>query len=111
MKTKEFFTAIASNETLSEDLRNFATASLEKLDKANASRATKLAEKKAVENAPIIEAITAYLNENKGAHLASEIASAVNVSVPKAIAMCNKIDGIVKGEQRVGSRIVTTYSL
>ena len=64
MKTKEFYNAIASNETLSADLRDFATEALAKLDKANASRATKLAEKKATENAPIIEAIQNYLKAN-----------------------------------------------
>lgn len=111
MRTKEFYNAIATNETLSAEIREFAVKAIEKLDKSNENRATKAAEKKAIENAPIIEAVVKFLNENKGAHTAAEIAAAVGISTPKATAMANKVEGIIKGEGRIGNRIVITYSL
>lgn len=112
MTTKNFYNAIASNESLSAELREFAANAIEKLNKSNENRATKAAEKRAAENAPIIEAITNYLNENKGEWFtAAEIGAKVDISTPKAIAMVNKVEGIKKGEKRIGSRIVGTYSL
>ena len=111
MTTKNFYNAIAANETLSAELREFAAAAIEKMDKSAASRAEKAAEKKSIEDAPIIEAITNYLRENPGAHTASDIAAAVGIKTPKATAVLRKVEGVNVGEGKKDKRIVKTYSL
>ena len=110
MTTRNFYETIAANETLSAELREFAAAAIEKMDKSAASRAEKAAEKKSIEDAPIIEAITNYLRENPGAHTASDIAAAVGIKTPKATAVLRKVAGHV-GEGKKDKRIVKTYSL
>jgi len=111
MTTRNFYETIAANETLSTELREFAAAAIEKMDKSAASRAEKAAEKKSVEDAPIIEAITNYLRENPGAHTASDIAAAVGIKTPKATAVLRKVEGVNVGEGQKDKRIVKTYSL
>jgi GTP-sensing pleiotropic transcriptional regulator CodY len=111
MTTRNFYETIAANETLSADLREFAAAAIEKMDKSAASRAEKAAEKKSIEDAPIIEAITNYLRENPGAHTASDIAAAVGIKTPKATAILRKVEGVNVGEGKKDKRIVKTYSL
>lgn len=111
MTTRNFYETIAANETLSAELREFAAAAIEKMDKSAASRAEKAAEKKSIEDAPIIEAITNYLRENPGAHTASDIAAAVGIKTPKATAVLRKVEGVNVGEGQKDKRIVKTYSL
>lgn len=111
MTTRNFYETIAANETLSTELREFATAAIEKMDKSAASRAEKAAEKKSIEDAPIIEAITNYLHENPGEHTASDIAAAVGIKTPKATAVLRKVEGVNVGEGKKDKRIVKTYSL
>ena len=111
MTTRNFYETIAANETLSAELREFAAAAIEKMDKSAASRAEKAAEKKSIEDAPIIEAITNYLRENPGTHTASDIAAAVGIKTPKATAVLRKVEGVNVGEGQKDKRIVKTYSL
>lgn len=111
MTTRNFYETIAANETLSAELREFAAAAIEKMDKSAASRAEKAAEKKSIEDAPIIEAVTNYLRENPGAHTASDIATAVGIKTPKATAVLRKVEGVNVGEGQKDKRIVKTYSL
>jgi GTP-sensing pleiotropic transcriptional regulator CodY len=111
MTTRNFYETIAANETLSAELREFAAAAIEKMDKSAASRAEKAAEKKSIEDAPIIEAITNYLRENPGVHTASDIAAAVGIKTPKATAVLRKVEGVNVGEGKKDKRIVKTYSL
>lgn len=111
MTTRNFYETIAANETLSAELREFATAAIEKMDKSAASRAEKAAEKKSIEDAPIIEAVSNYLRENPGAHTASDIAAAVGIKTPKATAVLRKVEGVSVGEGQKDKRIVKTYSL
>ena len=111
MTTRNFYETIAANETLSAELREFAAAAIEKMDKSAASRAEKAAEKKSIEDAPIIEAITNYLRENPGVHTASDIADAVGIKTPKATAVLRKVEGVNVGEGKKDKRIVKTYSL
>ena len=89
MTNREFLNAVATNETLSEDVRAYANASIEKLDAALAARKNKPS-KKAVENAPIIEQI---VNEVLGseAMTASQVAEVVGISVQKASALLRAI--------------------
>lgn len=111
MTTRNFYETIAANETLSAELREFAAAAIEKMDKSAASRAEKAAEKKSIEDAPIIEAIANYLRENPGAHTASDIAAAVGIKTPKATAVLRKVEGVNVGKGQKDKRIVKTYSL
>jgi GTP-sensing pleiotropic transcriptional regulator CodY len=107
MTTRNFYETIAANETLSAELREFAAAAIEKMDKSAASRA----EKKSIEDAPIIEAVTNYLRENPGVHTASDIAAAVGIKTPRATAVLRKVEGVNVGEGKKDKRIVKTYSL
>lgn len=85
MTNRDFLTAIASNETLSTELIEHATAALAKMDAANEARKNKPS-KKAVENAPIMEQIVNEVLTSE-AQTASAIAEAIGVSVQKASAL------------------------
>lgn len=66
MTNREFFTAIAAVEALPVELREFATASIEKLDHTNELRKEAVAKKsaeKAAEKAPIREAVVACITD------------------------------------------------
>ena len=56
MTNREFLTAIANMENISEELKAEATARIEKLDATNEARKNKPS-KKAIENAPVMEQI------------------------------------------------------
>lgn len=105
-----FLSAIANGEMYPE-IQADAAELLEKHNKAAASRAEKAAEKKSIEDAPIIEAITNYLRENPGVHTASDIANAVGIKTPKATAVLRKVEGVSVGEVVVNKRVVKSYSL
>ena len=86
MTNREFFTAIASNATLSSELVEFATQAIAKLDKRNASRSSKPS-KTAIANEPIKASIIEYVTAHANA-LASGIAEACEISTQKASALC-----------------------
>ena len=86
MTNREFFTAIASNATLSAELVKFATEAIAKLDKRNASRSSKPS-KTAIANEPIKASIVEYVMAHANA-LASDIAEACEISTQKASALC-----------------------
>ena len=90
MTNREFFTAIAAMENLSEELIQHAEAELEKLNKRNAARAAKPT-KAQKENEPIKEEIVKFLTEKGGFHTASEIMEACEISVQKASALCRQL--------------------
>ena len=96
MTNREFFTAIVNSE-VSDELKAFATEAIEKLDARNAKRASKPS-KKSLENEPIKASIKDFLES--GSHLASEIASSLEISVNKASALCRQMvaDGVLKVE-------------
>ena len=87
MTNREFFTNIA-NGTITELEIEHAKTALEKLDATNAKRKEKAAEgksKKALENAPLAdEAFVILGSETK---TASDIATAMSISSPKATAL------------------------
>lgn len=85
MTNREFLTAIASNETIAEDLKAFAAERLAKLDATNEARKNKPS-KKAQENAPIMEQIVNEVLTSE-AQTASAVAEAVGISVQKASAL------------------------
>ena len=86
MTNREFFTAIASNTTLSAELVEFATEAIAKLDKCNASRSSKPS-KTAIANEPIKASIVEYVTAHAKS-LASDIAVACEISTQKASALC-----------------------
>lgn len=62
MTNRDFYNAIATNETLTAEIRDFATAAIEKMDARNASRSSKPS-KTAIANEPIKAAILAALTD------------------------------------------------
>lgn len=94
-----------------EAMRDSAKKLLDSYQKQVEKRKSKAAEKKSIEDAPIIEAVTNYLRENPGAHTASDIAAAVGIKTPKATAVLRKVEGVNVGEGKKDKRIVKTYSL
>ena len=95
MTNREFLNAIATNETLSEELRNEATARIEKMDAALTARKNKPS-KKATENAPIIEQIIGVLTTE--AKTAAAIAEETGISTQKASALLRAIVADGKAE-------------
>lgn len=95
MTNREFFTAIASNATLSAELVEFATEAIAKLDKRNASRASKPS-KTAIANEPIKASIVEYVTAHANA-LAKDIAVACEISTQKASSLCVQLinDGVL----------------
>lgn len=85
MTNREFLTAIANMENISEELKAEATARIEKLDATNEARKNKPS-KKATENAPIMEQIATEVLGTE-AKTAATIAEAVGISVQKASAL------------------------
>ncbi len=93
MTSRDFFTAIASNEAVATDLRDYATEQIAKLDAKNAKRSSKPS-KTQVANEPIKEAIVAYLTEKGTAETAPDIA--VALSTEEAPLTHNKIGSLCR---------------
>ena len=89
MTNREFLTAIANMENISEELKAEATARIEKLDATNEARKNKPS-KKATENAPILEQIYGEILTNE-AQTASAVAEAAGISVQKANALLRQL--------------------
>lgn len=108
MTNREFFTAVIA-ESKNADLVQFATEAIEKLDARNARRAS-TPSKTQVANEPIIKAISELLTEEP--KLASEIASALEISTQKASALVKKIDGVKVTDVKVkGKGVQKGYSI
>ena len=88
MTNREFYTAIV-NGTINEEVIAHASNAIAKLDERNAKRASKPS-KKSLENEPIKESIANLLVDGN-ARLASEIASALELSVSKVSALCRQM--------------------
>ncbi len=86
MTNREFLTAIV-NANLSDEMTQFATDAIAKMDKRNADRSSKPS-KTAIANAPIKEAILAFVAENPKA-IAADVAKGVGLdSLAKASGLC-----------------------
>jgi ribosomal protein S25 len=116
MTNREFLTAIANMENISEELKAEATARIEKLDATNEARKNKPS-KKSTENAPIMEQIANEILTSE-AQTASAIAEAAGISVQKASALLRQLvaDGKAtvtevkipkKGTQKAYAAVVT----
>ena len=88
MTNREFLTAIANSENLSAELVEHATNEIAKMDAANEKRKNKPS-KTAIENAPIIEALTNALTSDP--QTAGDLASVVGISTQKASSLLRQI--------------------
>ena len=88
MTNREFFTAITNAENLSAELVEFATNAIAKMDETNEKRKNKPS-KTAIENAPIIEALTGALTSDP--QTASDLAAVVGISTQKASSLLRQI--------------------
>ena len=111
MTNREFFNAIVNGE-LNDEVIEKAKAENVKLDERNAKRASKPS-KKSIENEPIKASIREFLGD--GSHLASEIASGLDLSVSKVSALCRQMvgDGLLTVEdvKVKGTGTQKSYSL
>lgn len=112
MTQREFFERVV-NTTAEEELREKATELLEKLDKKNASRASKPS-KTQLANEPIKSAILEYLEGDK-IQTAAEIAEALDISTQKASALARQLteeNKVVQSEVKLPKKgKVKAYSL
>ena len=90
MTQREFYNGVIA-DTKNADLAQFAVEALEKLDARNAKRSEKPS-KTQIANEPIIKAISEMLTSEPT--LASDIASALNITTQKASALVKKVDGV-----------------
>lgn len=89
MTNREFFNAILSAD-VADELRDYATAEIEKLDARNAQRKAKPS-KTAIENEPIKVQIVEYLAGTDAHLVASDIAENLEISSAKASALCRQL--------------------
>ena len=84
MTKREFLTAVSNGE-MTDELKDFATTEIEKLDNSAAARAAKPS-KAQLENAPLVDRI---VNEILGTEpkTATEVAEVLEVNVQKASAL------------------------
>ena len=91
MTNREFYTNVIASETMSDEMKKFASDAIAKLDARNAKRA-ETPSKRQIENAPLIEKIASVLSETP--QTASEIASKVALSVQKVSALVKSVEGV-----------------
>jgi predicted transcriptional regulator len=113
MTEREFFTKVLATEGLAEDLKSYATEGIAKLDARNDKR--KNTQTKAQkENAETMVVILDTIKAN-GKMVASEIATALNISTQKASALCKLLvnEGkLAVGEVKVKNKgAIKQYSL
>lgn len=104
MTQREFLNAVA-NGTLTDDVVNYATTALDKMNARNASRSSSPT-KKQLENAPIIKSILEVLDDGQ-AHLGVDIAVALGISTNKVSGICTslvKTGAITKTKVKVPKR-------
>lgn len=89
MTTREFYNAIIS-ANINEELTDYAKDAIVKLDARNAKRAA-TPSKTAVANAPVKEAIVAFLGEQDGARITAEVATGVGISTQKASSLLTQL--------------------
>ena len=111
MTNREFYTAVA-NGTINEEIVAHATSAIEKMDAALANRKNK-PNKKALENAPIIESILGVLSTEP--MTAAAVGEAVGISTQKASALLRQLvaSGVaVQSEVKAPKRgVVKAYAL
>ena len=96
MTKRDFLNNVAQNN-ITDEVKAFALAELERLDNRNESRSSKQKEKTAKENAPIIAKVGEYLSEHEVC-IASEIAELCDINVQKA-------SGVLRGMAERGELV------
>ena len=96
MTNREFYETVI-NANINDEITAYASAAIEKMDKANEKRRN-TPTKSQKENEPIIAAITEILNDE--VKTASDIAATLEISVQKASSLLTKLvkDGIATSE-------------
>ena len=108
MTNRDMFTEII-NGNITDEVIAKVHEELAKLDARNAKRREAVS-KKALENAPIVEAIKSVLTEEP--QTASEIAEKVEISTQKASALLKQIEGLTVSDVKVkGKGTRKAYSL
>lgn len=90
MTNRDFLTAIASNDSLSDEIRTFAMNQIDKLNERNMKRSSSLNSKQK-KNEEIKNKFVTYLEENAGFHSASDIAKNFELSVQKASSLLKQL--------------------
>ena len=89
MTNREFYIAISEGK-LTDEIKEFAVAAIEKLDARNATRNSKPS-KTQLENAPIKEALFKYLTENDGQFTEGDLGTALDITHNKAGALARQL--------------------
>ncbi len=112
MTMKELLNSLTEGTTVTAEMAEKAKAELTKMAAEAATRAAKAKEKKASEDAPLVDAVKALLADHQ-VRTASQVRDAVDGidSTSKATAICKRIDGITISDVQVDKRIVKGYSL
>lgn len=112
MTMKEMLTAVVEGAVVTAEMAEKAQAELAKMATEAATRAAKAKEKKASEDAPLVDAVKALLADHQ-VRTASQIRDAVEgiESTSKATAICKRIADITISDVVVDKRIVKGYSL
>ena len=89
MTNREFYTAISEGK-LTDEIKEFATAAIGKMDARNEVRSSKPS-KTQLENAPIKEALLKYLTENDGQFTEGDLGTALDITHNKAGALARQL--------------------
>ena len=89
MTKRAFYETIANNETLTADVREYATNAIAKMDETLANRSSKQKKKTAEENAPFVEKILEVLRT--GPKTTSEIAGLCEMNSQKVSPICRNL--------------------
>lgn len=117
MNARNFY-AMVIDSTLPAEAKEFAQAQIEHLNARNAKRSEHDKAKRSAENAPLLEKLVTYLEHRTSWALASEIATALEISTSKATSLAKELvangvaeisDVKVKGKKMAkGYRLLTT---
>lgn len=112
MTKREFYNAIITSNT-TDELKDFARGEIEKLDNRNEKRSSKPS-KTALANEPIKASIIDYVRGHANA-LASEIATACEISTQKASVLCTQLvneNALTKSDVKVPKKgVVKGYTI
>jgi hypothetical protein len=89
MTNREFYTAI-SNGIINDEVKEFATEAIAKLDARNANRSAKPT-KTQQENAPIKQALLEYLSNHEGQFTEGQLGEALGITHNKAGALARQL--------------------
>ena len=111
MTKREFFTQVAENENVTAHIRTFAQEAIDKIDKANAKRASKPS-KTAEANEPIKAQILEFVAAAEGAVGAKTVAEAIGVTTQKASSLMVQMAkaGVLVREETEKKAIVYTVA-